>query len=95
MSTTRPIAQTTAQAYATINPDEALQSGDSRYVPLDAARGINNIANSLTKRIVAHEEHTPDDYARFLVTGHRGCGKTTELYRLKELIAKENFPVVY
>ena len=95
MSTTRPIAQTTAQAYATINPDEALQSGDSRYVPLDAARGINNIANSLTKRIVAHEEHTPDGYARFLVTGHRGCGKTTELYRLKELIAKENFPVVY
>lgn len=95
MPTTRPIAQTTAQAYATINPDEALQSGDERYVSLDTARGISNLAETLTKRIIAHEESTPGVYARFLVTGHRGCGKTTELYRLKELLAKRHFAVVY
>ncbi len=96
MPMTRPIAQTAAQAYATVNPDEALPSGDDRYVALDRARGTSNLAESLTARIVAHEEsNTSGAYARFLVTGHRGCGKTTELYRLKELLTKNHFAVVY
>lgn len=96
MPPTRPIARTPTEASATVNPDEALQSGDERYVPLDAARGTSKLAESLRARIVAHEQsNTFGAYARFLVTGHRGCGKTTELYRLKELLTQDHFAVVY
>ena len=87
MPPTRPIARTPTEAYATVNPDEALQSGDDRYVPLDNVRGINNLAESLCTRILAHEENNVSGiYARFLVTGHRGCGKTTELLMLTDFV---------
>ena len=33
--------------------------------------------------------------ARFLLTGHSGCGKTTELYRLKDALIEAGFAVVY
>src|SRR5262249_52741234 len=95
----RPIAQTSAQAYAFVIPDEPLPSGDQRYVQLDAARGTRNMARVLADRIGVCEStlasDTPQVYARSLVTGHRGCGKTTELYRLKDLLAAEGFAVVY
>jgi hypothetical protein len=44
----RAIAQTPTEAYIPVNPDEALLSGDERYVPLDAVRGRRNVAQSLT-----------------------------------------------
>ena len=95
----RPIAQSTAQAYAMINPDEALQIGDERYVSLDTARGTRNIAQLIVDMIAAREasplEGNFQDYARLLVTGHRGSGKTTELYRLQDLLVKAGFAVVY
>ncbi len=69
------VAETTAEAYAMLIPDEALESGDPRYVQLDAERG--------------------GSFARLLLTGHRGCGKTTELLRLRELLAEDGFAVVY
>ena len=85
MSMTRAIAQTPTEAYIAVNPDEALPSGDARYVALDAVRGTRNIAEALRDLITARESGagggTSRDYARFLVTGHSGCGKTTELYR--------------
>ncbi|MBI3757832.1 MAG: hypothetical protein HY267_07645 [Deltaproteobacteria bacterium] len=91
-----PIATTAVEAYVAVNPDEALQSGDARYVSLDSARGANNLAKTLRTRIVGHEQSSSSGvHARFLVTGHRGCGKTTELYRLKELLTEEHFAVVY
>jgi energy-coupling factor transporter ATP-binding protein EcfA2 len=94
---TRPIAQTTQMA--SVISSEPLPSGDDRYVPLDAARGTRNLAESLTERIIAQEstfvDGVPREYACCLVTGHRGCGKTTELYHLQELLVQENFAVVY
>ena len=96
---TRAIAQTPAEAYIAVNPDEALPSGDARYVALDAVRGTRNIAESLRDLITVREgasgAETSSDHARFLVTGHRGCGKTTELYRLQDLLAQAGFGVVY
>ena len=89
------IAQTPPQAYGLINPHEALPSGDERYVPLDEVRGTKNLADTLVGRIVALQEIATSGHARFLVTGHRGCGKTTELYRLKELLSQQNYAVVY
>jgi len=99
MSITRVIAQTPAEAYIAVNPDEALPSGDPRYVALDAVRGTRNIAESLRALITVRESsfgaETSRDYARFLVTGHSGCGKTTELYRLQDLLVHTGFAVVY
>lgn len=99
MSMTRAIAQTPAEAYIAVNPDEALPSGDARYVALDAVRGTRNIAESLRDLITVRESGAgvgvSRDYARFLVTGHRGCGKTTELYRLQDLLVQAGFAVVY
>lgn len=99
MPMTRAIAQTPAEAYVAVNPDEALPSGDPRYVALDAVRGTRNIAESLRSLITARESGavggTSRDYARFLVTGHSGCGKTTELYRLQDLLVQAGFGVVY
>src|SRR5262249_51532165 len=95
----RAIAQTPAEAYIAVNPDEALPSGDARYVALDAVRGTRNIAELLRDLITVRDSgfgaQTSRDYARFLVTGHRGCGKTTELYRLQDLLAQAGFAVVY
>lgn len=99
MATSRPIAQTPAQAYALVIPDEPLPSGDERYVQLDAARGTRNMARVLADRIAVCESTVtsglPQVYARSLVTGHRGCGKTTELYRLRDLLTAKGFAVVY
>ena len=96
---TRPIARTTAQAYVSVIPDEALPSGDDRYVQLDAVRGKRNMARLLANRLSDYEQAikagSPRAYARSLITGHRGCGKTTELYRLQDLLVAENFAVVY
>jgi hypothetical protein len=49
----RAIAQTPTQAYAMINPAEALPSGDERYVDLDAVRGTRNVARLLIEIIHA------------------------------------------
>lgn len=96
---TRVIAQTPTQAYVAVNPDEALPSEDERYVSLDAVRGTRNVAQWLTELIKTREDALrtgmSGDYARFLVTGHGGCGKTTEIYRLKDLLAEAGFIVVY
>jgi hypothetical protein len=57
------------------------------------------VAQSLTALIKAREDALrtgrSHDYARFLVTGHGGCGKTTELYRLQDLLSQAGFAVVY
>lgn len=96
---TRAIAQTPPEAYATVNPDEALPSGDERYVALDKARGTRNVAQLLTEIIRIREDNigarASGNHARFLVTGHSGCGKTTELYRLKDALGQAGFAMVY
>jgi hypothetical protein len=96
---TRAIAQTPAEAYVAVNPDEALPSGDPRYVALDTVRGTRNIAELLRDLLTVRESGvgvgTSRDYARFLITGHSGCGKTTELYRLQDLLVQAGFGVVY
>lgn len=62
-------------------------------------RGTRNIAESLRALITVRESsfgaETSGDYARFLLTGHSGCGKTTELYRLQDLLVHTGFGVVY
>jgi hypothetical protein len=96
---TRAIAQTPTEAYATVNPDEALPSGDERYVALDRARGTRDVAQLLTELLRIRDDvlgaEASGNHVRFLVTGHSGCGKTTELYRLKDALGQAGFAVVY
>jgi hypothetical protein len=91
-------AKTTKEAYAVLVPDEALRHGDWRYVRLDAARGRTDLAGSLQQKLESSDalaREGGDNFARLLLTGHRGCGKTTELLRLCDLLTKAGFTVIY
>jgi len=79
------------EAYAAAAPDEALPSGDLRYVDLSYCRGGENIVDDLTRQILWTER----GYLKLLLTGHRGCGKTTELYRLKNRLVDGGYFVLY
>lgn len=97
MDEPRP-AETTKEAYAVLVPDEALPSGDARYVHLDAARGRTDLAGSLQQKLQSSDELARagrETFVRLLLTGHRGCGKTTELLRFCDLLTNAGFTVVY
>jgi energy-coupling factor transporter ATP-binding protein EcfA2 len=100
------LAETTEEAYSGLIPTDPLGVGDSRYVALDQVRGHFNLAQSFCSQIKAQEaavrrrppgeRRTESAFARLLLTGHPGCGKTTELFRLKDLLEHgAGFTVVY
>lgn len=79
------------EAFAAAAPDDALPSGDPRYVELSSCRGRENIVEDLARQII----WTTEGYLKLLLTGHRGCGKTTELYRLKSGLEEAGYFVLY
>ncbi len=83
-----------AQAYNAVNPDLALHPGDSRYVDFSEWRGDEHI-RMVARRITRADQAQPVQHLKQLVTGHRGCGKTTELLRLKAHLEEEGYFVVY
>lgn len=85
------LAVSIPEAFAAAAPDEALPSGDPRYVDLSSCRGGENIVDDLARQII----WTPEGYLKLLLTGHRGCGKTTELYRLKSRLEEAGYFVLY
>lgn len=85
------LAVSIPEAFAAAPPDEALPSGDPRYVDLSSCRGGENIVDDLARQII----WTPKGYLKLLLTGHRGCGKTTELYRLKSRLEEAGYFVLY
>ena len=85
------LAVSIPEAFAAAAPDEALPSGDPRYVELRSCRGGENIVEDLARQIT----WTTEGYLKLLLTGHRGCGKTTELYRLKSVLEEEGYFVLY
>jgi len=83
---------TVDEAYKVCNPEQPLKDmDDPRYVDLTEVRGIKNLARTIAKRIV----RTAPDFHQQLVTGHRGCGKSTELYRLKAQLEGEKFFTIW
>ncbi|MDP6360933.1 MAG: hypothetical protein QF473_37825 [Planctomycetota bacterium] len=69
---------TDVAAQATTDP---LELGDKRYVDMSAGRESDDL-----KYLRMHiEDRSAEDnqFAKVAFTGHRGCGKTTELYRLE------------
>ncbi|BAY33384.1 hypothetical protein NIES2107_52800 [Nostoc carneum NIES-2107] len=75
-------------------PDKALDMGKAEdrqyYIDFSSVRGgeiIKEIARTITL--------SPDEQTCQLLTGHIGCGKSTELLRLKSELEKQKIHVVY
>jgi len=81
--------------YRAANPSRPLkvaQSEDRRYyIDFSSVRG-GDIVSELGRTIV---KLSPDEPTSQLFTGHIGCGKSTELFRLKGGLEQQNFHVVY
>lgn len=67
-----------------------LESGDPRYVDCSEVRGGEDIVNLLALRIDSSSRPLTQ-----LISGHRGCGKSTELLRLVDCLEENGFLVVY
>jgi len=61
------------------------------YVNCQEVRGDENILNGIGKKIL----NFAGPASCHLYTGHRGGGKSTELYRLKSHLEKNGFLVIY
>jgi len=85
-----PPARTLREAYNAANPTEPLKPGDDRYVNCTDVRGDEDTVSQMFKTVSYSDTHTHQ-----LFTGHRGCGKSTELLRLKERLTDDGFYVVY
>ncbi|MBD2022309.1 ATP-binding protein [Leptolyngbya sp. FACHB-36] len=83
-----------AQFLKACNPSRTLSYGDPQdrqfYIDFAPVRG-NNIIQELKRTI----ELLPNDRTCQLFTGHVGCGKSTELLRLKAELEELGFYVVY
>lgn len=77
------------------NPSKTLVAGDPEdqklYIDFSSVRG-GKIIEELKDNIAFF---SPDDPTCVLFTGHIGCGKSTELLRLKAELEAEGFHVVY
>lgn len=84
-------------AYNAVNPDVPLCKGeaDPRYVDLTAVRGGDDLAALIARRIRRSDRPPSPTFVKLLFTGHRGCGKTTELFRLKHKLEQQGYFVVY
>jgi hypothetical protein len=81
--------------YRAANPSRPLkvvQREDRRYyIDFSSVRG-GDIVSELGRTIV---RLAPNEPTTQLFTGHIGCGKSTELFRLKGGLEQQNFHVVY
>lgn len=78
------------EAYNAVTLDP-LESGDPRYVDCSPARGYDgDIVSTLSWRIDSSKNPMTQ-----LISGHRGCGKSTELLRLAKNLEDKEFLVVY
>ncbi len=90
-------ATTVYEAAAVCDPDLALEAGDPRYIDLSLHRGTD-VVQQLYRAIRVKEEAVvkgiisrDQGFAKLLLTGLRGAGKTTELNRLCGLLEREGY----
>ena len=83
------LAATLRDVFNTANP-APLPSGDPRYVDCTAVRGNEDVVRQLFQRITWSDLPATTQ----LFTGHRGCGKSTELLRLKTQLEAADFAVI-
>lgn len=86
---------TPQEFYRATNPTKAIDPHDPKmagyYIDFSAVRG-GQIIEELRTAIAWSE---PEEYRCELFTGHIGCGKSTELLRLKDRLEEDGFHVVY
>jgi pantothenate kinase-related protein Tda10 len=75
--------------YNAFDPKESLLPDDPRYVECSEARGSVRLLSRMADTVKA------DKPTCQLLSGHRGCGKTTELTRLRRLLEESFYVVVY
>lgn len=80
------------EVYRVCDPKLPLSATDSRYVDLSEVRSMSMLATNITRRILRCDQH---QFHKQLISGHRGCGKSTELLRLKAELEAKAFLVVY
>ncbi|MBL8233342.1 MAG: hypothetical protein JNL98_32900 [Bryobacterales bacterium] len=74
------------------NPNEALRPGDDRFVDLDDIRGIA-VQSKMMRLLEAADGG--DKYAHIAFAGHRGGGKSTELFRVIERARDQGYVTLY
>lgn len=89
------MAQDIARVFQQCDPVKPLEPGDPRYEPCENTRGEGDLIAQLTNAI-----RWSDMPLHLLFSGHRGGGKSTELLRLRDALAKppegeDKFFVVY
>jgi hypothetical protein len=76
------------------NPSKTLKienrEDQQYYIDFSSVRG-GNVIQRLWRTII----NQPDESTCQLFTGHIGCGKSTELFRLKDELERQGFHVVY
>jgi hypothetical protein len=76
------------------NPSKTLKienrEDQQYYIDFSSVRG-GNVIQRLRRTII----NQPDESTCQLFTGHIGCGKSTELFRLKNELERQGFHVVY
>lgn len=81
--------------YQACNPSKTLDLGNAEdrkyYIDFSSVRG-GEIIEELGRTITLF---SPDEATCQLFTGHIGCGKSTELLRLKNQLEQQGFHVVY
>ena len=93
MQITLDPAKNIDDAYKACDPEEALLAEDRRYVDLSDVRDDDNhLTRMIARRI---KRHSAPNFHKKLVTGHCGCGKSTELHRLRAKLEDQNYFVIY
>lgn len=77
--------------YRSCDPFLSIQPDDERWVDFDDVRGGGYVQTYMNSIVRAD----PERPVAKLFSGHRGAGKTTELYRLRDALEKKRFKVIY
>ncbi len=84
-------ATTLVDAYRICTPEPLIGTDiDRYYVDLSSVRNTETIQNITTKLKFLK----PTEFCSILFTGHRGCGKSTELRRIQKRLESEYY-IVY
>ena len=86
----KALAETLKDVFNTANPIP-LQSGDQRYVDCTAVRGNEDAVKLMLNAIIWSDQPATAQ----LFTGHRGCGKSTELFRPQKRLEDAGYAVIY
>ena len=88
-------ARTTQEAYRNCDPGKPLLPGDEAYVDLSAVRNLDmSFVNRIAWTVEASESN-PGSIHTWLISGHRGCGKSTELLRVRGELERQGWAVAY